>query len=80
VLCPGTTATNFFAVAGALPTGLQARRMMTADAVARIAYAGMARRQRVTIAGIMNRILAFGATHTPHFLTLPVAQRLLTEN
>ena len=80
VLCPGTTATNFFAVAGAVPNGLQARRMMTADAVARIAYAGMARGQRVTIAGIMNRILAFGATHTPHFITLPAAQRLLTEN
>ena len=80
VLCPGTTATNFFAVAGAPPNGLQTRRMMTADAVARIAYAGMARGKRVTIAGIMNRILAFGATHTPHFLTLPAAQRLLTEN
>jgi short-subunit dehydrogenase len=80
VLCPGTTATNFFAVAGLVPNGLQTRRMMTADAVARIAFAGMARGQRVTIAGIMNRILAFGATHTPHFLTLPAAQRLLTEN
>jgi hypothetical protein len=40
----------------------------------------MARGERVTIAGIINRILAFGATHTPHFLTLPVAQRMLTEN
>jgi len=75
VLCPGTTATNFFEVAGSLPSGLQARRMMTADEVARIGYAGLARGQRVTVAGLANRVLAFAATHTPHFLTLPVAAR-----
>jgi hypothetical protein len=80
VLCPGTTATNFFAVAGNAPTALQARRMMTADAVARIGYAGIARGERVTIAGIMNRVLAFAATHTPHFLTLPAAQRMMTQD
>ncbi|HVH78683.1 MAG TPA: SDR family NAD(P)-dependent oxidoreductase, partial [Stellaceae bacterium] len=33
VLCPGTTATNFFEVAGGVISGLQARRMMTAVAV-----------------------------------------------
>jgi short-subunit dehydrogenase len=77
VLCPGTTATNFFEVAGALPSALQARRMMTADEVARIGYAGMARGERVTVAGLLNRLLAFGATHAPHALTLPVAERMM---
>jgi len=80
VLCPGTTSTNFFKIAGNAPTALQARRMMTADAVARIGYAGLARGERVTIAGVMNRILAFAATHTPHFLTLPAAQRMMAQD
>jgi uncharacterized protein len=80
VLCPGTTATNFFAVAGAMPSALQARRMMTAEDVARIGYAGMARGERVTVAGMMNRLLAFAATHTPHFLTLPVAERMMAQD
>jgi short-subunit dehydrogenase len=53
---------------------------MTADAVARIAYAGLARGERVTIAGVMNRILAFGATHAPHWLLLPVAARMMAKD
>jgi uncharacterized protein len=77
VLCPGTTATEFFAVAGSNPSPLQARRMMSADEVARIGYAGMARGERVTVAGWMNRILAAAATHTPHFLTLPATERMM---
>ncbi|HZK90559.1 MAG TPA: SDR family oxidoreductase [Stellaceae bacterium] len=80
VLCPGTTATNFFAVAGGAPSALQARRMMTAAEVARLGYAGMARGERVTVAGLMNRLLAFGATHTPHFLTLPAAERMMARD
>lgn len=80
VLCPGTTATNFFEVAGSLPSPLQARRMMTAEEVARIGYAGLAHGRRVTIAGLANRILAFAATHTPHFLTLPATARMMGRN
>jgi short-subunit dehydrogenase len=76
VLCPGATATNFFDVAGNAPTMLQQGRMMTADAVAKIACRGMVRGERVTIAGIANHILAFLVTHLPHWLTLPAAARL----
>jgi uncharacterized protein len=76
VLCPGATATNFFDVAGNAPTMLQKGRMMTAEAVARISCRGMLRGERVTIAGIANRILAFLVTHLPHWLTLPAAARL----
>lgn len=75
VLCPGATATNFFEIAGGKLSGSQMRRMMNADAVARIGYRGMARGERVTITGLANRILTFAATHAPHFLTLPVAAR-----
>jgi short-subunit dehydrogenase len=80
VLCPGTTATNFFDVAGMAVSGLQRQRMMTAEAVARIGYTGLARGRRVTIAGWANRLLAFAATHTPHFLTLPVTARMMSRN
>jgi len=80
VLCPGATATNFFAVAGHLRSALQARRMMSAEAVARIGYAGMQRGRRVTVTGLMNRVLAFAATHVPHFLTLPAAQRMMAQD
>ena len=61
-------------------SGVQMQRMMTADAVAKIAYAGMAGGERVTVAGVMNRILAFAATHTPHFLTLPAAAKMMAQD
>jgi uncharacterized protein len=80
VLCPGATESNFFAVAGGSPNLVQASRMMTADAVARIGYAGLTRGERVTIAGMMNRILAFGASHAPHWLLLPIAARMMAKD
>ncbi|HWD56925.1 MAG TPA: SDR family oxidoreductase [Stellaceae bacterium] len=79
VLCPGTTSTEFFAVAGGTLSGVQMQRMMSPEAVAKIGYAGMARGERVTIAGLANRVLAFAATHTPHFLTLPAAARMMAQ-
>jgi short-subunit dehydrogenase len=80
VLCPGTTETNFFAVAGNLPTGLQKQRMMSAEAVARIGYHALTRGARVRVAGTINRILALAATHLPHCLTLPGAERMLARD
>jgi uncharacterized protein len=79
VLCPGTTATNFFDVAGNTPTALQSARMMSAEAVAKLGLAGMMRGERVTVAGLANRVLAFAATHTPHFLSLPAAARMMSK-
>ena len=81
VLCPGATVTDFFRVAGGENT-LMARRLrrwMSAEAVARIGYRGLARGERVTVAGALNRVLAFAASHAPHRLTLPVAARLTAE-
>jgi uncharacterized protein len=80
VLCPGATATNFFDVAGKAPHALQTARMMSAETVAKIGFAGLARGERVTIAGMMNRILAFAATHTPHFLTLSATARMMVKD
>ena len=80
VLCPGTTATNFFDVAGGALSRVQMQRMMSADDVARIGYAGLRRGERVTVAGWMNRVLAFAATHTPHFLTLPATAKMMAQD
>ena len=80
VLCPGTTATNFFDVAGGTINGVQAKRMMSADEVAKIGIAGMMRGERVTIAGVANRLLALAATHAPHFLTLPATAKMLAQD
>lgn len=80
VLCPGTTATEFFAVAGGPPGWLQQRRMMSAEAVARIACAGLRRRERVTVAGIVNRVLALAVTHVPHVLSLPAVARIMVHD
>ena len=77
VLCPGVTATNFFEVAGGALSGVADAADDDAPTRSRgSAIAGLARGERVTVAGLANRILAFAATHTPHFLTLPVAARL----
>jgi hypothetical protein len=80
VLCPGTTATKFFDVAGGTVNGVQATRMMSAEDVAKIGVAGMMRGERVTVAGLANRVLAFAATHTPHFLTLPATAKMLAQD
>lgn len=77
VLCPGATETEFLEVAGGRFSRSQMRRMMSADEVAQIGYRGMARGERVTVTGVANRILTFAATHAPHFLTLPVAERAI---
>jgi len=79
VLCPGATATEFFAVAGA-DNSLMAqrfRRMMPADLVARLGCAGLARGRRVVIAGALNRLMALAGRFAPHRLTLPVTDRLM---
>lgn len=81
VLCPGATITEFFKVAGGENTVMarRLRRWMSAEAVARIGYRGLMRGERVTVAGALNRVLAFAASHAPHRLTLPVAERLMAE-
>jgi len=80
VLCPGTTATNFFDVAGGAIGRLQAKRMMSAETVARIGVSGLLRGERVTVAGFVNRFLTLAATHTPHFLTLPATAKMLAQD
>ena len=81
-LCPGATATEFFDVAGAtrrVPHGETARTLMPADRVARIGYRALMAGRRVAIAGAINRLSAFASRYGPHWLTLPVTERLMSD-
>lgn len=81
-LCPGATATNFFAAAGA-ENSLMARRlrrMMPAETVARLGYRGLVQGRPVVIAGLMNRLMALAVRYAPHRITLPVTNRLMSED
>src|SRR5216684_2950261 len=73
VLCPGATATNFFAVAGAENSvmGRRLRRMMRVEDVARLGYQGLAAGKRVVVTGAMNWLVARAGRFMPHRLTLP---------
>jgi short-subunit dehydrogenase len=80
VLCPGATATEFFAVAGADNTQManRYRRMMRADAVARLGYRALAAGKYVVITGAVNRFLALGGRYAPHWLSLPITNKLMS--
>jgi hypothetical protein len=80
-LCPGATATEFFAVAGADKSVMaqKFRRMMPAETVARMGCAGLAAGRYVVVAGLMNRIMTWAGRHAPHWLTLPVTEKLMAE-
>jgi short-subunit dehydrogenase len=78
-LCPGATATDFFAVAGA-DNSLMARRlrrMMRAEDVARLGYRGLAAGRRVVITGTINRLMALAGRYAPHRISLPVTDLLM---
>jgi short-subunit dehydrogenase len=74
-LCPGATATNFFAVAGAAEIAL--RPAMSAAEVARRGYRAMKGGRPVVITGLLNRVLAVAGRHAPHSLTLPATSALM---
>ncbi len=76
VLCPGATATNFFKVAGTEHGVL--RPTMSAAAVARIGYRGCKAGRRVVVPGMLNKILAVAASLSPHRISLPAANALMS--
>jgi short-subunit dehydrogenase len=81
-LCPGSTATKFFAVAGAesSPMARRLRHMMPADRVARLGYEGLMAGRRLVVTGTVNRLVAIASRHAPHLLTLPVTERMMAQD
>jgi uncharacterized protein len=80
VLCPGATATNFFRVAGADNTLIahRLRRMMPAAGVARLGYRALSGGRPVMVTGLSNRLLALLGRFTPHWVSLRVAELLMS--
>jgi hypothetical protein len=81
-LCPGATATRFFAIAGAANSVMarRLRRMMPSEEVARRGYEGLAAGKRVVITGPMNTLTALVGRYMPHRITLPVTKLLMSED
>ncbi len=75
-LCPGPTATNFFAAANARSSRFFDKAAMSAEAVARIGHDAFRRGRVVAIAGLANRVLAFSTRLAPRFVVRKIAQRL----
>ena len=74
VLCPGGTATEFFDVAsGPDAAGHNPRRMMSADAVARIGLAAMANGRTLVVAGGTNAATVFALRFAPRALAARAA-------
>jgi hypothetical protein len=71
VLCPGTTKTEFFQVAGMPP---EARtHFMTPEAVVEASLKGLARDQVVVVPGAQNRLAAHGGRLLPRALLTKLA-------
>ncbi len=78
VLCPGTTATEFFEVSGTRRELLVSRLpMMTAEAVVAESLRGLDRGRVRVVAGLQNRVLGFVVQRlAPRGLARRVAGRL----
>ena len=78
-LCPGATRTGFQRRAGAEKLHLYCMGMMGARRVARLGYRGFRTNRRVTITGIINRMMVWTVPFSPRSVVLRVGRRLLSE-
>lgn len=74
-LCPGPTYTEFQKRAGVAHTKLFATAM-TAQAVAKIGYAGLLAGRAVVVPGLLNRMSAFLTRFAPRGLAANIARKL----
>ena len=80
-LCPGVTATGFAAVARAGDTALFGRSslpVMSSAEVARIGYRAFKAHRRVVVTGWRNKFTAFFGRFSPHFVSLPITNKLMS--
>jgi short-subunit dehydrogenase len=81
ILCPGATNTDFAQVAGATDAALFTGSLlpvMNANDVARIGYQALQARRRVVVTGSVNRVMAIVSRVAPKFLSLPVANWMMS--
>jgi short-subunit dehydrogenase len=77
-VCPGSTQTEFHAVAGAGNYGWIANRsMMSAEVVARVAVRAMLARRRTVIPGFANKLACWGVRFVPRRLASALAAWIL---
>lgn len=74
-LCPGPTATEFFEVAGS-PNGRLAKMATDPKAVVAAGLAGLARNKPIVIAGVANKVGAFGTRLMPRSVTRRIVASL----
>jgi short-subunit dehydrogenase len=76
-LSPGTTASEFFAVAAQKKSVMVEKTMMTSAAVAKIGVDAMAAGHSSVVAGMANAIFAFSTRLSPRSLNAKIAYKLL---
>lgn len=77
-LCPGSTATNFFAAAGSEPT-MKVGGQQTADEVVDAALSAIERGRTKAVSGWKNRIGALIGAYTPNPIMTRIVSRTLRE-
>lgn len=75
-LCPGSTATNFFAASN-IDRPIQVKGQQTVEDVIETAMRAIKGGKTKVVSGLANKIGAFFGTHTPHFLSSRVMARAL---
>jgi short-subunit dehydrogenase len=75
-LCPGSTESNFHAVALGDPKLVRERKMMTAKEVAEIGYRAMMKGKPVIIPGLKNSFLVFTSRFAPREVLVKMARRI----
>jgi hypothetical protein len=76
-LCPGSTRTEFQAVAGVKLDGVALRSVMSAEECVRIGLEDFEKGKRVSVTGVENKLLIFGSWLAPRSLVLKAGARLM---
>lgn len=78
-LCPGSTESNFHAVALGDPKLVRERKMMTTKEVAEIGYRAMMKGKPVVIPGFKNAFLVFASKFAPRELVVKMTRKMQEE-
>ena len=77
-LCPGGTSTEFQKIANhTSKSKLLSKRMMTANEVAEIGYAGLMKNKAIVIPGFINKLMAISVRFIPRFFVTKITRRIV---